>query len=325
MFLGWPARHAAGGRSAIHRSCWYCTQNIIRKRRDANSNRKQKPGSTMPGTEEPDREYPEYSGGRGSGKGSPGGQGGPDLPNGDTRRGMCGMSRGMPSEKALDAARNIARARGRVVTVESWEGRDCDFLIEGPYGLAAITVRRTRRIRAGPAEIAERFRETLNAVRAGGHCGGVAGEFWLWSPYGTMRFFAVEGFELVELTRFGLPLMPPVTGKFSGMPATGQKTPKKNPGTAPAGADTVPEQRTPEIIPGSDTHAGAPCPAGTSAGRPAPPEPLPVRYLRWRNAEIRRKEEEGKTSAGQQKGPGPAHDPSGRAGDPLAGDGQPHQ
>jgi hypothetical protein len=220
------------------------------------------------------------------------------------------MSRGMPSEKALNAALYVARGRGRVVMVGSWEGRDCDFLIDSPYGLSAITVRRTRRIRASLAEIAERYRETLNAIRAGGHCGGVACEFWLWSPYGSIRFFAVEGFELLELTRFGLPLMPPVTEKFGSMPATGRKIPEKIPDAAAGGPKNLPEK-----MPDTNAKESTPGPADTAAGRPAPPEPAPVRYLRRRNAEIQRKKEETK-AARQKKIPEPARDPPGGTGNP---------
>jgi len=201
------------------------------------------------------------------------------------------MSRGMPSAKALDAALAIARARGRVVIVHTWEGYDCDFLIDSPHGLSAVCIRRTRRIRASLAEIAEHYRETLNMIRAGGHCAGVACEFWLWSPYGSMRFFQVEGFGLVELTLLGIPLMPPVTAKFSGMMETRRKSPKKIPGTISAD-----EKISPGNSPGADRKSPGPAGAGPAPGTTR--EPAPVRYLRWRNAELQRRKEEGRGAGG---------------------------
>jgi hypothetical protein len=197
----------------------------------------------------------------------------------------------MPSAKALDAALAIARARGRVVIVHTWEGYDCDFLIDSPHGLSAVCIRRTRRIRASPAEIAEQYRETLNVIRAGGHCSGVACEFWLWSPYGSMRFFQVEGFGLVELTLLGVPLMPPVTAKFSGVPDMRRKSAGKITGDAPAG-----EKNSPDKFPGAGADPKMPGPAGASpaTGQAGIRESAPVRYLRRRNAELQRRKEEGR-------------------------------
>ena len=108
------------------------------------------------------------------------------------------MSKGMPSQKAFDAAVAIAGTRGEVIFLKTWPGSACDFLIRTPYGIVAVTVRRTRRIRAGIDEIAYEYRETLNLIRAADHCPGIWCEFWLWSPYGTMRFFEIDGFRLTS-------------------------------------------------------------------------------------------------------------------------------
>jgi hypothetical protein len=223
------------------------------------------------------------------------------------------MSRGMPSAKALDAALTIARARGRVVIVQTWEGCDCDFLIDSPHGLSAVSVRRTRRIRASLAEIAEHYRETLNAIRAGGHCSGVACEFWLWSPYGSMRFFQLEGFGLVELTLLGIPLMPPVTAKFSGTPDSKRKSAGKVPGNI---SDC--ENISPEKFPGADRKIPGPAGSGPAPGQAGIREPAPVRYLRWRNAELRQRKEEGRV-AGFPLNPGSSRDAPLAGGNPPAG------
>lgn len=216
------------------------------------------------------------------------------------------MSRGMPSEKALGAALAIARARGRVITIRTWEGCDCDFLIDTPHGLSAVCVRRSRRIRSSIAEIAGQHRETLNAIRSAGHCSGVACEFWLWSPYGTMRFFLVEGFSLIELTPLGIPLVPPVTGKFAAVPGADKRFTVKR----PAGETCSPENRS-----GPADPQRSPGPGDSPPAKPEIREPAPVRYLRRRNAEILRMKAE---DSGQREDPGPAVPPAGGGGPPPA-------
>ncbi len=204
------------------------------------------------------------------------------------------MSRGRRSARAFDAAVAVARARGEVVFVRTWPGSACDFLLLTPCGIAAICVRRTRRIRADLEEIVQDYRDTLNQIRGSAHCAGISYEFWLWCQYGTMRFFWLEGFTLVETSMFGLPLVPPVTGEIAGRS-------KKSPGTSgskekkpdePPGKYSGPEKtpgalagknRSPEHFSGAfeKNH-----PAPDSPGRPCHREPPYLRYLRKRNAEI---------------------------------------
>jgi hypothetical protein len=83
----------------------------------------------------------------------------------------------MPSKKAFDAAVGIAGTRGEVIFLKTWPGSACDFLIRTPYGIIAVSVRRTRRIRADIAEIAMEYNETLNQIRAADHCPGIWCEF----------------------------------------------------------------------------------------------------------------------------------------------------
>jgi len=181
-----------------------------------------------------------------------------------------------------------------VVFVRTWPGSACDFLILTPYGIVATCVRRTRRIRAGPEEIVQDFRETLNRIRVSGHCAGISSEFWLWCPYGTMRFFQLEGFTLVEISMAGLPLVPPVTGEIAGRsnkspgtPGSSGKKPDEPPGKdlgtekkpgALAGNNSQPENFSGALIKNN--------PAPDFSGRPSSREPPYLRYLRRRNAEI---------------------------------------
>ena len=204
----------------------------------------------------------------------------------------------MPSKKAFDAAVAIAGTRGEVIFLKTWPGSACDFLIRTPYGIIAVSVRRTRRIRAGIDEIAYEYRETLNLIRAADNCPGIYCEFWLWSPYGTMRFFEIDGFRLNELSLTGLPLVPLVTGRFAGQPDTCKQTPATMPDTGRAG-----QPDSPEKVPGAAPHQKNPAAVSLfpPPARPAPAEPPSIRFLRRRNAEIQRKKEEARAAGG---GPG---------------------
>ncbi|MCK9580304.1 MAG: hypothetical protein M0Q92_07615 [Methanoregula sp.] len=225
------------------------------------------------------------------------------------------MSKGIPSKKAFDAAVAIASTRGQITFLQDWPGSFCDFLVMTPYGILAVSVKRTRRIRAEVAEIAMDFNETLNMIRAADHCPGIYCEFWLWSPYGTMRFFEVEGFRLTELGLTGLPLVPLVTGKFSGQPGNSTETPATLPGIVQAGQTDSPEK-------GPGTTTGRKNPAAISLvpapAQPAPPEPHYIQYLRHRNAEIQRKNEEAAVTGGKPvAGPTPVLPGPGEEGSPA--------
>jgi hypothetical protein len=227
------------------------------------------------------------------------------------------MSKGMPSRKAFDAAVAVARARGQVIFLQAGPDFASDFLVITPYGIIAVCVRRTRRIRTGIDEIAYEYRETLNLIRAADTCPGMYCEFWLWSPYGAMRFFQIEGFRLTEISLTGLPLVPAVTGKFAGQPGNCTKTPGIIPGIAPAG-----QRESPENVPGGAT--GQKNPAAVSPvlvpARPAPAEPHYIRFLRRRNAGIQRKKEEARAAGGEPGArPSPVLPGPGEGGSPAEG------
>jgi hypothetical protein len=213
------------------------------------------------------------------------------------------MSKGMPSKKAFDAAVAIAGTRGQVIFLQDRPGSFCDFLVLTPYGIIAVCVRRTRRSRADIAEIAREFNGTLNTIRAADHCPGIYCEFWLWSPYGTMRFFEVEGLRLTELGLTGLPLVPAVTGKFTGAAIHRTEMPAILSGIVQAGQPDSPEK-------GAGTATGRKNPAAVSLvpapAQPVPTEPHYIRFLRRRNAEIQRKKEGAAVTIGKPvAGPAP--------------------
>jgi hypothetical protein len=126
------------------------------------------------------------------------------------------MSRGIPSQKALDAALPVAQARGEVMFFRQDPGTPCNFLIHYAGGGAVVRIRRSRRLHCSIPEIVTQNSEPLNLLRSVTLSTGITREFWLWSPCGTMRFFFVGDDGLIELDRQGLPLKPLVLGSAGG-------------------------------------------------------------------------------------------------------------
>lgn len=221
------------------------------------------------------------------------------------------MSRGKPSKKAFAAAVPVAQVRGQVIFLRHYPGTTCDFLISEPCELTVVTTRRSRRLHATVDEIVLQYHETLAGIRSAEHASGIARELWLWSPYGTMQFFWIEGAVLVEIDRSGVPLNPPVSAPIAAQKISGTNRPWKNAGERPAGKNSgepepgknnVPEKipvpgAGPESpgVPGSAPAAGVPGPAPAPAvpgsistpGPAGPHEPAPVRFLRRRARERR--------------------------------------
>jgi hypothetical protein len=113
------------------------------------------------------------------------------------------MSRGFPSQKALDAALPVALARGEVKFFRQDRGTSFSFLILGALSSVLVSVRRARCIQGTLAEIEADNAVILARIRITRPPAGTTLEFWLWSPYGTLRFFRVEPPGLIELDRAG--------------------------------------------------------------------------------------------------------------------------
>jgi hypothetical protein len=139
--------------------------------------------------------------------------------------GVHGMSRGFPSQKALDAALPVAQARGEAMFFRQDPGTSGNLLINHAGGQVIVRIRRTRRLHCTIPEIVAQNIESLDLLRSATLSFGITREFWLWSPYGTMRFFRVEDDGLVELDRQGEPLKPLVPGSGAGKKSCGQKNP----------------------------------------------------------------------------------------------------
>lgn len=188
------------------------------------------------------------------------------------------MSRGRRSGRALEAAVPVARVRGEVMFLETQPGTCFDFLISGPAGTSAVRTDRALRIHGSPAELAAVYPDTLSRISAAALAPEISREFWLWSPWGTMRYFRIDGTAIIELDRLGNVRAPLVKGSLAGTVRPRYRTSRKKPGppTARPGPEPHAERAALPPQPGP----AVPGPAGSSVR-----EPAPVRYLRCRNRE----------------------------------------
>ncbi len=224
------------------------------------------------------------------------------------------MSRGPRSDKALAAAVPVARMRGEVMFFEQRPGTCFDFMTGGPAGPGAVRVERALRIHGSHAQIAADHAGTIDRITAAALAPGIARELWLWSPWGTMRYFRIEGMSITELDLLGNVRAPLVKGaRANAMRPRWRKSRKKSgsatpapapgPGHPPAAGNHVETAGT--AVPGTE---GALQPPGTSPQAPAPAgtsgrEPAPVRFLRKRNAELQRKKDDPRAVPGGVPGP----------------------
>jgi hypothetical protein len=171
-----------------------------------------------------------------------------------------------------------------VIFLLHYPGALYDFLVICPAGIIAVCTRRSRRLHGSLAEIAEQYRDTIAMVGTAEFSPGMVKEFWLWSPYGTMRFFRVEGPVLTELDRQGNPVGQPVTGIVTGKKRTRVKEPVKKDDAEKPGENIVPE-----TMPGPDAGAKLPEVPSPDSGAclKSVREPAPIRYLKHRTRERR--------------------------------------
>jgi hypothetical protein len=163
------------------------------------------------------------------------------------------MSRGILSQKALDAALPVAQARGKVMFIRQARGTPCNFLIIYTGGGAVVRIRRVRRLHGSVPGIVTQNIELLIMIRSVTLSPGITREFWLWSPYGTMRFFRVEDNGLIELDRQGEPLKPLVSGSAGGKKSSMAKDRMHMTGNPPSGKNESLEKSLIPVAQLSDT------------------------------------------------------------------------
>lgn len=196
------------------------------------------------------------------------------------------MSRGPRSLRAIDAAMPVASRRGEVMVFAQRTGSCFDFMTGGPAGQTAVRVDRALRIHGTPAEIAVAHANVIDRMNAAALAPGVSRELWLWAPWGTMRYFRIEGATITELDLLGNIRLPLVKGALAGKKRQRWRKSRNisgtiaGPGPAPGPDDSPVPGKVPQA-------AGTPAPK-TGTGR----EPAPVRYLRRRAAAMKPKREE---------------------------------
>jgi hypothetical protein len=208
------------------------------------------------------------------------------------------MTRGFPSYRAIAAALLVARVRGEVSVFRQDPGTPGHFLLNTANGNSIVCVKRTRRLHGTVLEIEIEFREALSLLRLVILSTGMSREFWLWSPYGSMRFFRVEDAGLTELDLFGMVLKPLVPGLPAGKRAAWPKNLKHLLSTTVSGPGASGSALSGMTVSGKSTHLGKPVATvavpglqGASIPDVAPAkagekEPLSIRYLRHRNREL---------------------------------------
>jgi len=116
------------------------------------------------------------------------------------------MTRGRHPDQGRALAEPVAKHRGVVNRIEPGQHTLLDLVITGPGIFCAVTIRRTRRLRASPSEIEAGFGGLIGEVRQL-PCGDpVSREIWWYNRAGHLRFFRVDETALVELAADGQPL-----------------------------------------------------------------------------------------------------------------------
>ncbi|WP_321506326.1 hypothetical protein [uncultured Methanoregula sp.] len=120
------------------------------------------------------------------------------------------MPRGRPPYRGLKNAIPVARARGRVMRFFQDDECAADLLIAARGGIIFVRIRRSIRIRIPISDLEAEFREPVLMLRSLPRSGHILREFWLYSKYGTWRYFRVDETGLVEIDYAGQPLPLPV-------------------------------------------------------------------------------------------------------------------
>ena len=115
------------------------------------------------------------------------------------------MTRGRFPELGRDLAKTAAAKRGCAHLVDPGKERTLDVLIITNIHVVLVTLRRCENTGGTIETIETEYREPILLARQI-PCGGpVCRELWLYSRYGSLRFFRIENAALVELGPGGSP------------------------------------------------------------------------------------------------------------------------
>jgi len=116
------------------------------------------------------------------------------------------MKRGAKYSQGLALAIPFALRRGHVMVFLAALLNLAEFLITGNGLFVLVRVRYARKIKAGVADIEAEFADAIAGLRLVPRTGPVSCELWVYSRYGTLRYFRVEDARLVEIDCCGTPL-----------------------------------------------------------------------------------------------------------------------
>ena len=116
------------------------------------------------------------------------------------------MTRGRRPSRGLREALPIARARGRVLEIVQNGETPADFVIIVDGKIIFVRIRRADPFRRTPEDLNAEYHESLVMLRSITGSADILREFWVYSKFGTLRFFRVEDTWLLEIGRDGLPL-----------------------------------------------------------------------------------------------------------------------
>jgi len=117
------------------------------------------------------------------------------------------MKRGPFPLKGLDMAIPVAMKRGSVMLFQPLPEHVCDFTITGNGILALVRLMSAMRLHASIAEISRHYSDAVAGLCTVPFGGPVSRELWLYSRYGTLRFFRVTESGLVEIDGNGFPFV----------------------------------------------------------------------------------------------------------------------
>lgn len=113
------------------------------------------------------------------------------------------MKRGPPPTKGFNIAIPIAMGRGSVMLFQLLPNHVCDFTITSNGIFALVRIVAGTRLHANIAEISWKYSGAITGLCTIPFGGPVSRELWLYSRYGTMRFFRVLETGLVEIDCHG--------------------------------------------------------------------------------------------------------------------------
>lgn len=184
------------------------------------------------------------------------------------------MKRGPPPTKGFDLALPIALVRGRVMLFQPLPDHVCDFTITGNGIFALVRLMTATRLHVPIEEIAREFSGAIAGLATIPFGGPVSRELWLYSRYGTMRFFRITGTGLEEIDCCGFLFV-------NGKPVI----------TLPSFPGTISLQPGPTIHASGDSapkNPAAPAATGPSCSDPYDPKSPIIRWLKKKNAEKKR-------------------------------------